>query len=60
MPTRFPERESLCTASISCAKNTAPYPVASVRTSAPPQPVPLPVNMPDSWRLVTLRYWPKR
>lgn len=56
METRLPASESPRTASISSAKNTAPYPVASVRTSAPPHWTPLPVNMPDSCRLVILRY----
>lgn len=40
--------EGVLTSSEHLAKKTVPYPVASVRTCAPPHSVPLPVRTPDS------------
>src|SRR5208282_6544997 len=55
----FPSRESLRDLSISAAKYTHPYPVASGRISEPPQFNPLPVSTPLN-SLASRLYWPNR
>src|SRR6201982_3384801 len=55
----FPSIVSLRVLSISCAKYTAPYPVASSRMREPPQLSLLPVNTPVN-SFARRLYWPKR
>ncbi len=55
----LPPRTSSLVASISRAKYTTPYPVASWRICEPPHLIPLPVMAPTN-RLAMRLYWPKR